>query len=284
MASQGKPPALESVFEWDDFEAEFGLVAPQATGTRATLKSARRLPSTVEYGPLTQPGRSKGGSRDGQLGGLESIGHDDLVEQVGNYSDPLDLDLLQLLSEIDQAGEQSENTSIQHGERTKEARDRELEALWRRKTRHIPDQLSKIFERVRVPDYRLIALETFESRFFGWSERTRCNGEGSVLDAASVRIAYNRLCRGPDASKALLLAGRIVDSELRTRHQLALEEPSSDAGLRLSGVARGPLRVRDTGYRKPSIGLRSFLEVTPIEVVAHALQVIDTRVATSQSN
>ena len=207
-----------------------------------------------------------------------------MVEEVGTYREPSELELLEVLNEIDQAGEQRDNTSTLHGERSKEARDRELEALWRRKARHIPDQLSRLFERVRVPDYRLIALEAFESRFFGWSERTSCNGDGSALDAASVRIVYNRLCRGPDAPKALLLAGRIVDAELRTRHHLALEEPTSEPGTRLSGVARGPLRVRDTGYRKPSIGLRSFLEVTPIEVVAHALQVIDTRVATSQSD
>ena len=67
---------------WDDFEAEFDLVASHGVPARASSKPAHGRPSASKRHSLALPGRSKGVAGPVQVCGLTPTRQDDWLRRL----------------------------------------------------------------------------------------------------------------------------------------------------------------------------------------------------------
>lgn len=197
---------------------------------------------------------------------------------LSSDSDSFEQEMAEALAEIDWQHDHPSSTSRTEPPTDKRTRDANSEGQWARLARHVPDEIRQLFEHIRVPGYRIEALADFEDEVFEWANRASSASQSRTSpDAASVRLNYKRLSSSTDYDATKQLARRVIDRKLRVQHHLALEDDPIETKVVAGLPSRGFLRIRDTSYREPPDGLRSYLEATPIEVPEHALQVLESR-------
>ncbi len=147
-----------------------------------------------------------------------------------------------------------------------DAEQRSNRIRWGWLSRSMPAPVVRVLRTIEVLGLRVSVAHEIEQALFGWDDRRT---SGRRVDQASARQTWARALRS--SSNAVLLTTRhIVDDRKRQAHQLRLQTHETAASLRAEHQRpfpiQGVLTVRERQHREAYFGLRSYLEVTPVEI------------------
>ncbi len=137
---------------------------------------------------------------------------------------------------------------------------------WGWLARSMPAPIVKVLRTIEVLGLRVSVAQDVERELFGWNDRR--DAECQVDQARAHRSWARRWQSNP---KVLMqTARRIVDERKRQAHQFRLQTHETAVHLRAEHqrpVPRdGVLTVRERRHRDAYFGLRTYLEVTPVEI------------------
>lgn len=151
--------------------------------------------------------------------------------------------------------------------------EQDAKTKWRSERRAMPPPAAKLLDSIQVTSLKVEALHRIESQLFGWDSRRVKN---RTLDQADVRRAWREAWR-PELLTASLKTVRSAIDEVKSLAQIQLLQDHPPAEVlpswqREPKVTDSVLRVRDVQRGKPTFGVRSYLEPTPVEVVVHVVR------------
>lgn len=149
---------------------------------------------------------------------------------------------------------------------------------WRAFERALPPKVKAVLQTIDVLGLRLGAAEEIELTLFAWTSRR--SSRGTLVDPPTARQSWQRAWTAdPDA--VLTCARHIVNDQKRDAHRHKLVEHETAQFLRdehrRPEPTNGVLIVRERDRRDASFGIRSYLEVTPIEVPVRVAQLWQQR-------
>lgn len=156
-------------------------------------------------------------------------------------------------------------------------------AEWRRLQAHLPRRVSELLCTIYVLAYRVDAAYEVERRVHGWDRRRRRDSRRPLawvrLDAAGVRQGWEEALADP-RKNALQKVRWVVDA-FKNKAQVALlhhHEVADDVAdwQRRPDFASGTVATRDVERGTSTFGVRSYPEVTPVEVVMYVMAFLET--------
>lgn len=156
---------------------------------------------------------------------------------------------------------------------------------WRDLARRLPVEVRRIFEGIRVHSLRLDALFEAEERLFGWRDRLTpppsAAQDWRKLNPLDVSAAYRKALESPRKAATIQHVRWAIDHALHgaqvrqiVQHEVASSVPAGQDPQPV--IEGGRIEVRDVPSGEKSFGVRSFLEATPVELVAYTLNLLAT--------
>lgn len=146
-----------------------------------------------------------------------------------------------------------------------------LTTTFRRRTRGVPPMVTRLVRTLDVPVYRIECLDEIEQLLFGWEDDREKLGPIEIIRCWDDAMSPAR------RDETLGLVRRVVDRRKRLGYVRKLQDLHRRKAPLPFEWSPGPLVCEDPQERTDlTFGVRSFMESTPVQVVAFAIEVLST--------
>lgn len=144
-----------------------------------------------------------------------------------------------------------------------------LTTTFRRRTRGVPPMVTRLVRTLDVPVYRIECLDEIEQLLFGWED------DREKLGPIEIIRCWDEAMSRPRREETLGLVRRVVDRRKRLGYVRKLQDLDRQKEPLPFEWRPGSLVCEDPQERtEPTFGVRSFMEATPVQVVAFAIEVL----------